>query len=183
MKNKGNSMIRIRISIIGILTILIMSCKNEPIKLDYCKMIAEDQTFVNTDKSDMEQFDSDKLKRREIFKKNFNLIMEKTRQDGFPFVSIENYQNDSCKYWAVSMTMIHTAQSNPELFFSKKYANIFKSELDKGNIERRLLEQSSIITSKTIELCEELQSEIKYATNLWGIDYSIFNDAKFIKCK
>ncbi len=109
--------------------------------------------------------------------------MDKTRQDGFPFVSIENYQRDSCKYWAVSMTMIHTAQSNPEVFFSKKYTEIFKSELDKGNIERKLLEQSCIITAKTNELCEELQSNIKYATDLWEIEYSIFDEAKFIKCK
>ncbi len=146
-------------------------------------MIADDQAFVNTDKSDLERFNSDKLKRRKIFKKNFDLIMDKTRQDGFPFVSIENYQRDSCKYWAVSMTMIHTAQSNPEVFFSKKYTEIFKSELDKGNIERKLLEQSCIITAKTNELCEELQSNIKYATDLWEIEYSIFDEAKFIKCK
>ncbi len=178
-KMKG---IGIKLLIIGFYLTGFIACKEEPINLDYCKMISEDQSHVNTDKSDMVKFNADKAERQNKFKKNFELIMQKTEQEGFPFVSLNNYPQDSCKYWAVSMTLIHTAQSRPNLFFSKKYADIFKSEVDKGNIERRLLEQSSIITAKTMELCDHLKPEIKYALKLWGIKSDIFDEANFIKC-
>jgi hypothetical protein len=175
--------IGIKISTLGFFLIGLVACKENPIQLDYCKMISEDQSFVNTDKSDMKSFQADKAERHKIFKKNFDLIMQKTKQEGFPYVSLDNYPKDSCKYWAVSMTMIHTAQSNPGVFFSKQYADLFKREMDKGNIEKKLLEQSSMITAKTIDLCDELKPTIEYATKKWGIDSDIFKEANFIQCK
>ena len=171
-----------KILIIGLLCVVI-SCNEAPIKLDYCKMISEDQSYVNTDKSDMLKFRADKVERHKIFKKNFDLIIQKTKQEGFPFISLNNYQKDSCKYWAVSMTMIHTAQSNPKVFFSKKYVDLFKLEMDKGNIEKKLLEKSSIITARTIDLCPELKPKVEYATKKWEIDSDIFEEANFIRCK
>jgi hypothetical protein len=159
-----------------------LSCNNEPISLNYCKMIEEDQSFVNTDKTDMNQFNLDKIERHKLFKKNFELLMMKTKQDGFPKVSLNNFKQDSCKYFAITMTMIHTAQSNPNVFFSEKYANLFKREMDKGNIEKKLLTQSATITAKTIDLCKDIKPDIKFAVELWGIDFSIFNEANFIDC-
>ena len=172
----------IRILIIGFFISGIISCKEDAIILDYCKMFSEDQSHVNTDKSDMVEFNADKAERHKIFKKNFDLIIQKTEQEGFPFVSLNNYPKDSCKYFAVSATMIHTAQSNPDVFFSKKYADLFKREMDRGNIEKKLLEQSSLFTAKTIDLCNELKPKIEYAINKWGIDSEIFKEAKFINC-
>ena len=174
---------KIKISILGFFLIALIACNEEPIKLDYCKMISEDQSYVNNDKSDMVKFKVDKAERHKIFKKNFDLIMQKTKQEGFPYISLNNYQKDSCKERAILMTMIHTAQSNPNIFFSKKYADLFKREIDKGNIEKELLERSSIITAKTIDLCDELKPNIEYATKKWGIDLHIFNEANFIACK
>ena len=55
--------------------------------------------------------------------------------------------------------------------------------MDRGNIEQKLLEKSSIITAKTIDLCNELKPKIEYATRKWGIDSSIFDEANFIKCR
>ena len=110
---------KMKISIIGFFLLGLIACKEDPIKLDYCKMISEDQSYVNTDKSDMVKFKADKAERHKIFVNNFELIMRKTKQEGFPYVSLNNYQKDSCKYSAVTMTMIHTAQSNPNVFFSK----------------------------------------------------------------
>ena len=161
----------------------LVACKQEPIELDYCKMIEEDQSYVNNDKSDMVKFNADKSERHKLFAKNFDLIMQKTNHDGFPKTSLTSYPKDSCKYWAVSMTMIHTAQSNPKLFFGRKCADLFKTEMDKGNIERKLLEQSSIITAKTIDLCEDLKSRIEYATKIWGLESQIFDTANFINCR
>ncbi len=183
IQDLGMKLNGVKILSIGFFLFGLIACHEEPINIDYCKMISEDQTYVNTDKSDMVKFKADKEVRHKIFEKNFELIMEKTKQDGFPFVSLNNYPKDSCKYWAVSMTMIHTAQSNPNLFFSKKYANLFKREMDKGNIEKKLLEEPSIITAKTIDLCVELRPDIEYAVKLWGIKLDIFDEANFIECR
>ena len=172
----------IRILIVAFFITGIIACKEEPIALDYCKMISEDQSYVNTDKSNMVKFKADKVERHKIFKKNFELIMKKTDQDGFPYISLNNYPQDSCKYWAVSMTMIHTAQSNPQNFFSKKYVDLIKQEMDKGNIEKKLLKQSSEITARTIELCTKLKPKIEYALNRWELESTIFNEANFVKC-
>jgi hypothetical protein len=159
-----------------------MACKKESVELDFCKMISEDQLYVNNDKSNMEKYNMDKIERHRLFKKNFNLIMLKTKQEGFPSISLSNAQADSCKFWAVSMTMIHTAQSEPNVFFSKKYVDVFKEEMDKGNLEKELLRRSSITTAMTIDLCEALKPNIKYATKTWDIDPKIFTEAKFITC-
>lgn len=164
------------------LLLLQLSCSEEKIVLDYCTMIAEDQLHVNQDKSDMDRFNADRKKRHKIFEKNFDLLMQKTRQDGFPFVSLQTYAADSCKYWAVTMTMLHTAQSDPAKFFSKKYARIFQAELNKGNIEKSLLEKSCTLTANTIALCEDLKPDIRRSVEMWGVDFAVFEVADFVKC-
>jgi hypothetical protein len=161
----------------------LIACNEAPINLDYCKMISEDQLHVNNDKSDTLKYKADRAERYKTFKKNFELIMQKTKQEGFPYVSINNFAEDSCKYWAVSMTMIHTAQSNPELFFSKEYADLFKREMEQGNLERELLERSSIITARTMELCNELKPKLEYAIKTWEIRSNTFDEANFINCR
>lgn len=172
----------VSLATITLFILVLFSCKQDPIYIDYCKMIDDDQSFVNTNKRDLEQYNADKLERHKIFKKNFDMLMRKTAQDGFPYVALENLPQDSCKYWAVSMTMIHTAQSNPTVFFSKKYADLFKREMDEGNLEEQTLKRSVEITAKTIELCENIKSDIQYAVGVWGIDYSVFDEANFVAC-
>ena len=160
----------------------LLSCKSSPIVIDYCEMIKSDQSFVNTDKSDMDQFNADRQARHKIFNSNFDAIMQLTSQEGFPYVSLSTYPADSCKYWAVTMTMIHTAQADPEVFFSKKVAKIFETEMKKGNLEKGLLEKSCIISSRTSEFCEHLRTDIQYATKLWGLKPDIFDESKFVEC-
>lgn len=173
----------IKTTIIGFVLVSLMACKEKTIALDYCKMIAEDQSYVNTNPSDSINFKADKAKRGKIFEKNFALVINKTKQEGFPYINLKNPQEDSCKYWAVSMTMIHMAQSKPAVFFSKKYVNLFKHELDKGNIEKKLLQRASLITARTIDLCEELKPQIEYASKQWAMDIDLFKQANFINCE
>ena len=85
MKLKGVKLLSIGLFLFGL-----VACKEEPIILDYCKMISEDQSYVNTDKSDMVKFNADKKERHKIFKKNFELIIRKTKQAGFPYVSLNS---------------------------------------------------------------------------------------------
>lgn len=157
-------------------------CKENVKDLNYCFIHETDQSFVNTDKSDMVQFEKDKLKRASLIKKNFKDLICFSESFGFPFVEPNTSVLDSCKYWAVTMTMIHAAQVQPEGFFSEKNTKLFKRELEKGNIRIKLLEQSVIIMVKTKDLCKAMESKIKYALNLWGLESALINDAKFINC-
>lgn len=172
-----------RICIILICLISLSYCKVDPIKLDYCTMMSEDQSFINYDMSNMVKFNEDKIKREQLFKKNFDLLMLKTKQDGFPNVTVNDFMLDSCKYWAVSMTMIHTAQTNPELFFSNRTANLFKREMDKGNLRKAILEESCVFVASTNDLCNQLSDDIRVACDLWEVDHSIFENTVFVKCK
>ncbi len=172
-----------KLSITIVVLLEMVACDNKTLPLDYCRMIAADQSFVNTNKGNRQAFESDREKRALLIKNNFDLLMEKTRRDGFPSVSASSQRIDSCKYWAVTMTMIHAAQSAPEVFFSKKYASIFNEELQKGNMERSLLQKASMITAKTIELCDDIKPTIEAATQLWEVDFSIFNEATFVNCE
>jgi len=154
-------------------------------------MITEDQQYVNYDKSDINYME-DKKKRHEIFENNFNRLLQVTKQDGFPKVSLKTYKQDSCKYEAVTMTIIHIAQSKPEVFFSKKIAHLFNQELRKGNIEKKLLQKSTVVMAKTMEICISQKKKMEYAINLWQIAQDTFQgevvsdvveNATFINCK
>jgi len=165
-----------------LLILSILSCQNEAITLDYCKMIKDDQSYVNTDKSNMSQFISDKEKRSKLIKQNFNLLIKKTKQTGFPNLNIHQMNIDTCKNRAVTMTMIHASQTNPKQFYDKKLAKLFKKEIENGKLDKEILRKSSIITARTIELCSDYKSEIEKALELWDIDPQIFAQAKFIDC-
>jgi len=88
--------------------------------LDYCLIHKTDQRFVNTDKSNMEQFQKDKSKRAALMKQNFKDLISYAELHEFPYVEPNTSVLDSCKYWAVTMTMIHAAQVELESLFSKK---------------------------------------------------------------
>ncbi len=161
----------------------LFGCRENVKDLDYCFIHETDQSFVNNDKSDMSQFQEDKLKRASLIKKNFKDLVNYSESFGFPYVEPNTSVLDSCKYWAVTMTMIHAAQIQPEEFFSEKNIKLFKKELEKGNIRIELMEQSVIIMVRTYDICRNLESAIKYALSVWGLKNNLLNDAKFIDCK
>jgi len=158
----------------------LFGCRENVKDLDYCFIHETDQSFVNTDKSDMVQFQEDKLKRASLIKKNFKDLIYYSESYEFPFVEPNTSVLDSCKYWAVTMTMIHAAQVQPEEFFSEKNVKLFKKELEKGNIRIELLEQSVIIMVKTKDISKTLEPKIKNALNEWGLESDLINDANFI---
>lgn len=137
------------------------------IKLDYCKMLEEDQSHVNNDKSNMEQYRKDSNLRDAIFYKNFQSIIELTLEEGFPDV---NMTKDSCLNSAVYMTMIHTAQSNPKLFFSNEIVALFKEELKNESLDKQLLNTSTLMGYLSNETEEEIKLMIDVAIKTWNID-------------
>ena len=161
----------------------LISCNEKSIDLDYCKMLSDDQSNVNWDKSNMMKFDDDKIKRNKKIINNFKLLIDESKINGFPRVNLDFSSPDSCKNRAVTMTMIHIAQINPNLFFGDKYSKLFKTEIDKGNLDKELLRRSSIVCFRTEEICEFLKPKIEIALNLWDIHSSILKHAKFVKCE
>lgn len=160
----------------------LFGCKENVKDLDYCFIHETDQSFVNTDKSDMVKFQEDKLKRAALIKQNFKDLIHYAEASGFPFVTTNMAMLDSCKYRAVTMTMIHAAQIQPEVFFSQKNIKLFKKELAKGNIRPELLKASIIALVKVYDICSTLKSRIEYALNEWEFKNSLIKDAKFINC-
>lgn len=152
-----------------VITALIASCNRKVIDPPYCEMYKTDQSHVNTDKSNIVQFNTDRNKRISLIEKNFDILIEYSKRFGFPKIEPNLVVTDSCKYWAVTMTMIHTAQINPELFFSKKMVAFFNKELERGNLQRSLLKQCIEITHLTTTPTEDLTSTIDRASLEWGL--------------
>lgn len=169
-------------SLIWLLLIVVFSCNEEKIEIDYCEMLERDQSFVNNDKSNMEQFNSDKLKRTILINENFELLIKKTKQSGFPNIQNNQMSRDSCLERAVLITMIHKSQLDPDQFYGKSMTSLFESELEKGTLDSEILEKSCLITAATIDLCEHLRPRIKSALELWKLDEKLIEKAKFINC-
>jgi hypothetical protein len=156
--------------LIALPTALYLSaCMKQPTELSYCEMHETDQSFVNNDKTDMERYEADREKRLQLIKANFESLVTYSMREGFPLVHPEDAVLDSCKYWAVTMTMIHTAQAQPDLFFSPEMSSFFKKEMNKGNIRRELLEQCLIIAFRTNSLSEANTAHVSTAAESWGI--------------
>ena len=157
-------------------------CQRKPYELDYCKMLKDDQSFVNQDKSDMAKFESDRAKRAELLAMNFDLLLAKTYLDGFPTIHKIITTTDTCKRQAVQITMIHAAQSNPKLFFSEGVVSIFQKELKKGNLDVDVLRKAVIISARTKEFCSALKPKINAALDAWELSQSLFQEARFVEC-
>jgi|GEM_PF-1387940 len=151
-------------------------------KLDYCQMLADDQSYVNNDKSDIEKYNSDRAKRSELLERNFELLIGEIRANGFPDISITGNQIDSCKNRAITITMIHAAQGKPEVFFGMENARLFQKELSNGNLDREVLRRATIIAVRTNDFCENLKPMISKSCELWGLDFSIFDQSSFVAC-
>ena len=57
---------------IGLVMISLSSCAHQIIELDYCKMIFEEQSYVNSDKSVMQRYLSGQKARHQIFEQISN---------------------------------------------------------------------------------------------------------------
>lgn len=161
-----------------------ISCKPaEPIVLDYCAMLETDQSYVDHDEKDETVRAENSRKRDEIFKENFVSMIELTKQDGFPDISTNETPQDSCRWWAVTMTLIHMAQAEPEVFFDEKTVSLFKNELQKGNVESENLAPPFRVSFMTNTFCNDLKEPIQEAMIAWGVESRINAEPKFKDCK
>jgi hypothetical protein len=77
-------------------------------KLDFCKMLQEDQShFCDDDSTHEDSCKKESEIRMEIFKKNFRAIIAYTKQNGFP--NKKKCNGDTCVYDLTLITFIHIA--------------------------------------------------------------------------
>lgn len=169
--------------IIGILIIGMVSCKRiKPIKIDYCEMLTKDQSHVNHVDTDTSVMKENNRIRQQIFLENYEQLIQLTKGEGFPNISFDSLPQDSCKYWAVTATLIHMAQAKPEIFFSEATISLFKEQMDAGNLESEDLTPAFRISFRTNEFCDDLQAPINKAIQTWGMEPHLDSQPKFKKC-
>lgn len=165
-----------------VLALKLQSCKNEA-ELDYCNMLALDQSYVNTDTSDMKKLKADKLKRKELIKNNFKELIEYSNRNRFPEMGKLNVTGlDSCRNWAVFITCFHIGQIEPQLFFEMQTVKVLTREIQKGN-----LKSSSLFTSlregfKFHEFCESKKDVIHKTLETWKIQIDELPVIRFKSC-
>ncbi|MCC6722976.1 MAG: hypothetical protein IT258_00605 [Saprospiraceae bacterium] len=169
--------------IIGILIIGIVSCERiKPNKIDYCKMLTKDQSHVNHVDTDTSVMNENNRIRQQIFLENYVQLIQSTKEEGFPNISEDNLPQDSCKYWAVTATLIHMAQAKPEIFFSEETISLFKKEMDAGHLKSEDLVPAFRISFTTNEFCDSLQETINKALQTWKMEPFLNSQPKFKKC-
>ncbi|HRX29230.1 MAG TPA: hypothetical protein P5235_07570 [Saprospiraceae bacterium] len=160
---------------------IFISCSDK--ELDYCKMLELDQSFVNSDTTDLEKFNENRSKRKQLIKKNFNDIIEYSDQFGFPEMGNLNVSGiDSCRNWAVFITCFHIGQIEPQLFFEHETVEVLSREIQRGN-----LESSSLFTSlregfRNHKFCESQKDFILQTLEKWNIRIEELPTIKFEHC-
>ncbi|HMR86644.1 MAG TPA: hypothetical protein PKD51_00745 [Saprospiraceae bacterium] len=160
------------------------SCKlNKKVDLDYCNMLEKDQSHMNEGVTDPDKRKENTSLRNKGFEENFQQILELTKQQGFPNVSFEDLPKDSCKYWAVTATLIHMAQTKPEVFFSEEITTLFKEEINKGNLDSDDLTPAYRISFTSNKFCQNLEASINHAIQTLGMETYLNGSPTFKKCE
>ena len=130
----------------------------------------------------MERFEADRAKRKALIEANFNALLEVIDREGFPTLTYKDKAENTCRYRALTMTMIHAAQLFPERFFGPSCVTFFATEMKAGRLEQDLLEQACIIALQTMNLCQELEPFMQQALIRWELDPALMSGASFVPC-
>lgn len=163
--------------------LILLGCSSDPAPLDYCLMIEADQSFVNNDRSNLAQFEADRAKREALIEANFDGLLEVVNRSGFPILTDKDKEENTCRYRAITMTMIHTAQLFPERFFGPFCTAIFTTEMKEDRLDQALLERASIITARTMDICTDWKPQIQQALFQWGLDLALLEEMSFVECE
>lgn len=176
--------ILIQIAISIIIALPMINCNsNEPKEIDFCKMLKRDKSHVNRDTSDIDKYYADKQLRRSLIKENFRELVEYSNIYGLPEMgSLKATGLDSCRNWAVSITIFHIGQIDPILFFDEDAVDLFKREIENGNFKNKNLQYALREGFKNHELCEDRKGDILKALKLWKLNIEDLPKIKFKNC-
>lgn len=160
-----------------------ISCQlDNPVQINYCEMLTKDQSHVDFDYTDPQVVKSNVQQRKEIFLENYKQIIALTKQEGFPNINFDSLPQDSCKYWAITATLIHMAQAWPDVFFTEETISLLKKEMEEGNLESEDLTPAFRISFHTNEFCDNLEPLIKKAIDTWEMKPHLDSEPRFKKC-
>jgi len=168
--NKRNLNIMRNLLLLKIIIFCFIGCKTDKTKeLDYCQILERDQSHVDHTETDTSIIAENRRIRRQYFSENFNQIIEHIKQNGFPRISRETMDQDSCKFHAIQITLIHTIQTRPEVFFSDEIISLFEKEIKNGNMQPEDLLSSFRVGFQMNNFCKDLKENIERAIHVWKI--------------
>ena len=167
----------------SIIAFVLMSCKNEAsTELDYCKMLKLDQSYVSNGGT-VEELESDNLKRKDIFKDNLDQIIQYSKTNGFPEMgSLQTSGLDSCRNWAVMITLFHVGQTQPILFFEKETQQLLEKEIKEGRLKSGSLFPPLREGFEGHEFCLDRKEEMYNALIAWQLKVEELPEIKFVDC-
>lgn len=146
-----------------------MACKNQT-EIDFCTMLHLDQTLRNEE-------------RLEVFKENLYKITEYSKTNGFPEMgSLKATGLDSCRNWAVMITLFHVGQSQPKLFFEEEISDVFTSEINNGRLRSKSLFPPLREGFKNHSFCRRNKAKIYALLESWDQDMSQLPTIQFVDC-
>lgn len=159
------------------------SCENKvkKIELDYCEMYKKDQSFVAENSNPNLTEEENRIEREKLVIQNFNKLIQFTKEKGFPQTFFKD--PEACKFWSISLTLIHTAQMQPELFFHDSTIHLFSKELKSGRLKPELLIPVFKISSRTNVFCKTLEPQIEQSILIWDIPTQFSNSIQYKTCK
>jgi hypothetical protein len=161
------------------LMIQFICCKKPHI--DYCVMLAKDQSYLFDKDVPPEENKIRRETRKALINENFQMLLNEIKKNGFPEITKETQSLDSCKYYAVVLTLTHICQTDPELFYSPEIEKLFLNELNQGRLDRDLLFTPIKIGSNEI-VCDGLKKRIEEVIHSWGMNLETINNLRYKPC-
>ena len=124
--------------------------------------------------------------REAYFIDNFKWLISITRQYGFPTYKLLRAAGDSLQpkgfgSWQVfpSMAIIHILQTAPKMLVADDVVQLFKEEIEKGNMRRNFISDALDLYTMHSTPCKEDEAKVTNALRTWGIptlDSNYFSD-------
>lgn len=168
-----------------VIILTIISCKDSsPKEIDFCRMLELDQSYTDSDSINKEKFNLNKKKRHKLIKDNFNQLIQYSKQSGFPEMgSLQTTGLDSCRNWAVMITLFHIGQIQPKLFFENGTKQLFEKEISEGRLKSGSLFPPLREGFRSHDFCIDNKESILAALESWQLNLDDLPDIKFVNCK
>jgi hypothetical protein len=150
--------------------------------LDFCKMLALDQSNVDFDKRDTVEMRIVNGRRELIFEQNFIAFIDYVKKNGFPKPNLVGHI-ESCRQQAITLMFIHYSQVYPDRFFSNEVKDLFARELEKDGSYRDFLNQSFKMCFMTNDICLHLKSNVLNCLKVWRLDDELKKMIDYQDCK
>ena len=163
----------------------LFTCKDAGQKeLDFCKMLSLDQSNVFPDTINGIVVKPNSETRVKLFEQNFKQLIQYSEQNGFPELGpLKATGLDSCRRWAVVITLFHIGQSQPKLFFEKHNREVLQNEIENGRMSGGDLFAPLREGFNGHTFCIRDKDEMYAALKAWKLDSKKLPKITFVECE